>query len=96
MATLAELQSVLKSMKEADESEQENSSNLKQKPRFDCNKTIEQEGTEFFARKTAIITIGKTVLKAYRNKKRGKEIHAIGERQRDSSREREVTFEDRY
>lgn len=96
MATLAELQSVLESMKEADESKQENSSSLKQKPRFDCNKMIEQEGTEILARKTAIITIGKTVLKAYSNKNRGKESHAIGERQKDSSREREVTFEDRH
>ena len=38
LATLAELQKVLKLIEEADKSEQQDRSKLKQKPRFDRNK----------------------------------------------------------
>ena len=62
LAIVEELQSVLKPIEEADENDQDNSSRLKQKPRFDRSKTIEKkEEVTTLLRKTVTRMTRKTV-----------------------------------
>ena len=96
MATSAALQSVLKPIEEADESDQDYKLKLKlKKTRFDRHKNDRIRRDRNPCKKPGHNHDWKDYPdNKYGSKYRGNESHAIEERQRNSSQEREITFED--